>query len=178
MSAGSDDRAEHGPADDGSTDGWPADRGLVVRRATAADADAIADVYLASFHATYSFPLAHTDDEVRRWIREVVIVSPEAWVAVDDERVVGMLVVGSGALDQLYVAPDRLGTGIGRRLLDTARERSPQGLTLYTFQVNDRARRFYERNGFVTEAFGDGTANDERQPDVRYAWRPGSVPSR
>ncbi len=146
---------------------------LEIRRATAADADAIADVYLASFHATYTFPLAHTDVELRRWILEAVLGSAETWVAIEERRVVGMMVVGPGDLDQLYVAPDRLGSGIGRRLLDRAKERSPAGLSLYTFQVNDRARRFYERNGFVAEAFGDGTGNEEGQPDVRYAWRPG-----
>jgi ribosomal protein S18 acetylase RimI-like enzyme len=146
--------------------------GLEIRRATTADADVVADVYLASFHATYTFPLAHADDEVRRWIREAVLESAETWVAVEGRRVVGMMVVGPGDLDQLYVAPDRLGSGIGRRLLDRAKERSPDGLSLYTFQVNDRARRFYERNGFVAEEFGDGTGNEEGQPDVRYAWRP------
>jgi ribosomal protein S18 acetylase RimI-like enzyme len=73
------------------------------------------------------------------------------------------------------VAPDRLAAGIGRRLLERAKERSPEGLTLYTFQVNDRARRFYERNGFVAEAYGDGTGNEEHQADVRYSWLP--VPS-
>jgi ribosomal protein S18 acetylase RimI-like enzyme len=145
---------------------------LEIRRATTADADAVADVYLASFHATYTFPLAHTDDEVRRWIRQAVVGNAETWIAVEGQRVVGMMVVGPGDLDQLYVAPDRLRSGIGRRLLDRAKERSPDGLSLYTFQVNDRARRFYERNGFVAEAFGDGTGNEEGQPDVRYAWRP------
>jgi ribosomal protein S18 acetylase RimI-like enzyme len=84
-----------------------------------------------------------------------------------------MMVVAPGELDQLYVAPDRLGLGIGRRLLEVAKDRSPSGLVLYTFQVNERARRFYERNGFSAEWFGDGSANEERQPDVRYAWRPG-----
>jgi GNAT superfamily N-acetyltransferase len=83
-----------------------------------------------------------------------------------------MMAVGPGDLDQLYVAPDRLGEGIGRALLDIAKERSPQGLRLYTFQVNHRARRFYEQNGFVAEFFGEGTGNEERQPDVRYAWEP------
>jgi ribosomal protein S18 acetylase RimI-like enzyme len=83
-----------------------------------------------------------------------------------------MMVVGPGELDQLYVAPDRLGAGIGRKLLDLAKERSPAGLSLYTFQVNQRARRFYERNGFVARETGDGTGNEEGQPDVRYAWRP------
>jgi len=148
---------------------------LEIRPATTADASAVADVFLGSFHATYTFPLAHTGDEVRRWIREHVGGEWETWVAVEAGRVVAMMVVGPGKLDQLYVAPDRLGLGIGRRLLDTAKERWPDGLTLYTFQVNERARRFYERNGFVAEAFGDGTGNEERQPDVRYAWHPASA---
>ena len=147
--------------------------GIAVRRATAADADAVGDVYLASFHATYAFPLAHTDDEVRMWLRGVVArETPETWVADEGGRVVAMMVVGPGELDQLYVVPDRLGSGVGRALVNTAKDRSPRGLGLYTFQVNERARRFYERNGFVVEALGDGSGNEEGQPDVRYAWRP------
>jgi GNAT superfamily N-acetyltransferase len=145
---------------------------IEIRRASLADADAVADVYLASFRATYAFPLAHNDDEVRGWIRRLVASAQETWVAVDGGRVLGMMVVGPGDLDQLYVAPDQLGAGIGRRLLEVAKERFPDGLSLYTFQVNDRARRFYERNGFAAEWFGDGSANEEAQPDIRYVWRP------
>lgn len=129
-------------------------------------------MFLDSFHATYDFPLAHTDDEVRGWIRERVIPGMETWVAVDGDRVVGMMVVAPGMLEQLYVAPDRLGSGIGRELVDLAKERSTGGLSLWTFQVNDRARRFYERNGFVAVELTDGSGNQERQPDVRYEWSP------
>ncbi len=146
--------------------------GVAIRPATAGDAAAVADVFLASFHATYAFPLAHTDDQVRAWIRDTLVPAGATWVAVDGDAVVGLLVAAEGDLDQLYVAPDRLGEGIGRRLLELAKERSPGGLQLYTFQVNERARRFYERNGFTAEWFGDGSANEEGQPDVRYAWRP------
>jgi len=151
--------------------GEAADR-ITIRPATTDDASAAAEVYLASFHATYAFPLAHTDDQVRAWIRDLVIPRGGTWLAVDGSAVVGLAVVAEGDLDQLYVAPDRLGEGIGRRLLDLAKERSPDGLVLYTFQVNERACRFYERNGFVAEWFGDGSANEEGQPDVRYVWRP------
>lgn len=146
--------------------------GITIRPAAAADAAAVADVYLASFHATYDFALAHTDDEVRAWIGQRVALGG-TWVAIDEMgTIVAMMEVKPGELDQLYVRPDRLGEGIGRRLLDVARERSPEGMSLYTFQVNDRARRFYERNGFVADWIGDGSANEERQPDVRYVWRP------
>jgi GNAT superfamily N-acetyltransferase len=150
----------------------PAEPSITIRPAEAADAGGVADVYLASFHATYDFPLAHTGDQVRAWIRGEVAAGG-TWVALDAAgTTVGMMTVKPGELDQLYVRPDRLGEGIGRRLLELAKERSRDGLTLYTFQVNDRARRFYERNGFVAEWLGDGSANEEGQPDVRYVWRP------
>lgn len=142
---------------------------IALRRATAADAPAVAELFLSSFHATYVFPLAHADDEVRAWIRAELIPHSEVWVADDDGRVVGMLAIKPGELEQLYLAPDRLGEGIGRRLVDLAKERSPGGLSLWTFQVNERARRFYERNGFRAVQFTDGD-NEERQPDIRYAW--------
>jgi GNAT superfamily N-acetyltransferase len=145
---------------------------ITVRPAGPADAEAVADTYLASFHATYDFELAHTDEQVRAWLREV-IAAGGTHVAVDSTgTVVGMMVVAPDELDQLYVRPDRVGEGIGRRLLDVAKVHEPSGLRLYTFQVNARARRFYERNGFVAEWFGDGSANEEGQPDVRYLWRP------
>jgi GNAT superfamily N-acetyltransferase len=150
----------------------PAIPGITIRPASGADAATVADVYLASFHATYDFPLAHTDDEVRGWIGDV-IGSGGTWVALDPlGAIVGMMAIEPGVLDQLYVRPDRLGEGIGRRMLDVAQDRSPDGLTLHTFQVNARARRFYERNGFVADWFGDGSANEEGQPDVRFVWRP------
>ena len=148
---------------------------IQLRQATDTDAPKVAEVFLASFHATYEFPLAHTDDEVRGWIRDRMIPTQETWVAIDEgidgAPVVGMMAITPGHLEQLYIAPDRLGEGLGRRFVDLAKERSPAGLDLWTFQVNDRARRFYERNGFVAVEFTEDN-NQERQPDVRYEWRP------
>ena len=145
---------------------------IEIRRASPDDASAVATVFLDSFHATYDFPLAHTDDEVRGWVRDQLIPEHETWVAVDDGRVVALLALAPGWIEQLYVAPDRLGEGIGGRLAELAKTRQPEGLELWTFQVNDRARRFYERHGFVAEEETDGRGNEERQPDVRYRWRP------
>jgi GNAT superfamily N-acetyltransferase len=142
-----------------------------VRRAGDDDAPAVAEVFLDSFHATYDFPLAHTDDEVRGWIRDRLIPDHEVWVATDGDRVVALLALAPGWVEQLYVAPDRLGEGIGGRLLSLAKARQPDALQLWTFQVNERARRFYEHHGFVAVEQTDGSGNQERQPDVRYAWR-------
>jgi GNAT superfamily N-acetyltransferase len=144
---------------------------LPLRRAIAADADAVADVYLASFRATLpSVRLAHDDVDVRRYVRDVLVAQHETWVAEDNGRVVAMMSLAPGWIEQLYVAPDRLGEGIGRRLLELAMRRARGDLQLWTFQVNERARRFYERNGFSTVEFTDGANNEESEPDVRYLW--------
>ena len=147
--------------------------GVVIRRAVDDDADGIAEVSLAAFRATYTFAGVHTDDEVRRWIRDVIVAKEETWVAADaDGSIAGFMALDGHLLDQLYLRPDRTGRGIGARLLHLAMARRPDGLSLYTFQVNDGARRFYERHGFVVAALGDGSGNEEGQPDVRYEWRP------
>lgn len=131
----------------------------------------MADVFLSAFHATYDFPLAHTDDEVRGWVASVLLSSTEAWVAVRRRRVIGFISLGADSIEQLYVAPGETGRGTGGRLVMLAKERRPGGLHLYTFAVNAGARRFYERHGFSAEWFGDGSGNEEGQPDVRYRWR-------
>ena len=147
--------------------------GVEIRRATSDDAPAIADVFLASFGATYTFPLAHTADEVRGWVSSHLVPTTETWVAVVDAQVVGFLSLGAAVVEQLYVAPEWTGLGVGSQLIGLAKERRSSGLELYTFQVNAGGRRFYERHGFRAVWFGDGSENEERQPDVRYAWRPG-----
>jgi GNAT superfamily N-acetyltransferase len=144
-----------------------------IRRAGLDDAEAVADVYVASLGATYEFPLAHGEAEVRNWIRGTLVQTEEVWVAVaPDESVVGLMALTADMLDHLYLAPGWTGRGIGSRLVALAKERRPSGLDLYTFQVNVGARQFYERHGFVEVARGDGSGNEEGQPDVRYAWRP------
>ena len=126
-----------------------ASAGVDVRRATAKDAAEVAELYLASFKATYDFPLAHSDDEVRRWIVEILMPTDEVWVAVDaDGSIVGLMALSAEMLDQLYVAQDWTDRGIGTRLVELAKRRRPAGLDLYTLQVNANARRFYERRGF------------------------------
>ncbi|MCY7298820.1 MAG: GNAT family N-acetyltransferase, partial [Ilumatobacteraceae bacterium] len=65
-----------------------------------------------------------------------------------------------------------MGRGLGDKLMKLAKERSPEGLQLWTFQVNEPARRFYERHGFVVEQLTDGAGNEERAPDIRFVWRP------
>ncbi|MEQ9004151.1 MAG: GNAT family N-acetyltransferase [Pseudomonadales bacterium] len=144
-----------------------------LRPADPADATAVADVYLASRKALLPYaPLAHGDAEVRTWIAATLLPAGGVSVAEVDGRVVGMVAVSTapdGAwIDQLYVAPDSVNHGVGTLLLRHALEGLSRPVRLYTFRENHSARRFYERHGFTAIAFGDGSGNEEGQPDVLY----------
>ncbi|MFJ3642253.1 GNAT family N-acetyltransferase [Streptomyces sp. NPDC090108] len=173
---------------------------VVLRRAVAADAHAAAGVWLRSFDAALPTVVRpRSDDDVRAHIRDVVIPLRETWVAETtavgggggegaggDEGsggegagrgdragvIVGLMVLDGDHLSQLYLDPAWRGRGLGDRFVALAKERSPGGLSLWTFQVNKPAHRFYERHGFTAAEFTDGSGNEEREPDVRYEWRP------
>jgi GNAT superfamily N-acetyltransferase len=148
---------------------------VLLRPAGAADAAAVADVWLRSFDAALpTVRRAHSDDEVRGWIRDVVVPRHDTWVAVVDGAVVGVLALSEGWIDQLYLDPAWRGRGIGDRFVALAQQRQPAGLQLWTFQVNEAACRFYERHGFVAVERTTGEGNEEREPDVRYVWRSAS----
>src|SRR5688500_7031790 len=96
---------------------------VVLRRAESADAAAVADVWLRSFDAALpAVQRAHTDDEVRGWIRDVVVPTRETWVADAAGTVVGLMVLGTGEIDQLYLDPDWRGRGLGDRFVGLAQQ--------------------------------------------------------
>lgn len=147
---------------------------VVLRAAVAADAGAVASLYLRARKELLPFaPLAHADDDVRGWIATRLIPAGRTTVATVDGEVVGFVSVERrevGWIDQLYLLPERVGQGIGRDLLAHARAVLLPPIRLYTFQANDRARRFYERHGFRAVALSDGANNEEHCPDVLYEW--------
>lgn len=149
---------------------------VALRRATASDAGGAADVWLRSFAAALPTVVRpRSDDDVRTYFREVVVLLRETWVAEAADRVVGLMVLDRDQLSQLYLDPEWRGRGLGDRFVDLAKRRRPGGLSLWTFQVNKPAHRFYERHGFVAVEYTDGSGNEEREPDVRYVWHPSVV---
>jgi GNAT superfamily N-acetyltransferase len=54
-------------------------------------------------------------------------------------------------LDQLFVAPDHQGQNLGRGLLAFTRKKLPDEIHLRCVRENEKAWRWYEREGFVYE---------------------------
>lgn len=147
--------------------------GVTLRRPrSVADVAAAARLHRASKRAAMPWLAdVHTPDEDVAWMRDTVFAKQSVWLACEGDAIVGIASRDGTWLTQLYVAPDRLGCGIGTRLLDRIAGETPV-IDLWAFQRNARARRFYERRGFAVVELTDGAGNEEREPDVRYVRRP------
>ena len=88
---------------------------------------------------------------------------------------VGLRHVEDDWLDDLYVAARRGPGRVGSALLDLVKALRPGGFCLWVFESNTPARAFYRKHGLVELERTDGSANEERAPDVRMAW-PGADP--
>ncbi len=151
----------------------PAHAEVAIRRAVPDDARHVAEIFCRSRRLVLpGFVWPHDDDDVRRWMRSVVVPRGVTWVATVSGHPVGMLVAADGWIEHLYVDPPWIGCGVGDRLLRHAWSLLSDGAQLWVFEANTRARSFYERHGFIAAEFTDGSRNEERRPDVRYVWRP------
>ena len=106
----------------------------------------------------------------RDYFQNHVMPDEDIYIAQVDGRVAGFMAMRGDFIDHLYVHPDCQRQGVGQMLLDLARSQSPEHVWLYTLQINLNARAFYEKNGFLPEAFGVSPA-PENEPDVQYHWR-------
>src|SRR5947199_4240634 len=75
------------------------------------------------------------------------------YVADDGGRIAAMLALHlpDRYLDQFFVAPEYQGKGLGRRLLQFTRTQLSEEIWLRCIRENDKAWRWYEREGFVFE---------------------------
>jgi GNAT superfamily N-acetyltransferase len=147
-----------------------------IRRATPADAQAIAELHVRAWRAAYR---GLVPDEVldglavseREWSWSELLAKADGssftLIAFADEgRVEGFCTATvlprrddagthTAEIAATYVDPDRWGAGIGSALLGSALEelRSDgyQEVTLWVFAANERACSFYRRFGFVPD---------------------------
>jgi ribosomal protein S18 acetylase RimI-like enzyme len=149
---------------------------ILVRKASLADATAIANIYLSSRKEFVFFaPLAHSDESIYQWVHEILIPTSQVFVAEENSVIIGMMALSKkrriGWIDQLYLSPEVVGRGVGTLLVKTAKSMLGSPIRLYTFQENVRARRFYEKHGFQILEFSDGSGNEENCPDALYEWQ-------
>jgi GNAT superfamily N-acetyltransferase len=148
---------------------------IAIRRATAADARAIAEINVAGWQAAYRglMPDAFLDSlsvdqrelAWRTRLESGADAGDPAWVAELDGEPVGYLVSGPPRDDDagpggaeiyaVYIRPDVWRSGAGRRLMETATaewwRRGASSLFLWVLDRNTRARSFYEALGWTAD---------------------------
>ena len=155
---------------------------LTLRPAVPDDLPAVARVFLAARRSAAEAgtmpPLTHSAEQVETHMVGLDLSDPsrrEIWLAEGSQGVVGWAQVAGGWLDGLYVDPAAQRRGIGGTLLDLVKSLRPRGFGLWVFACNHPARSFYVHHGLEELERTDGSANEEREPDVRVVW-PGAEP--
>ena len=126
----------------------------VIRPARADEYDEVARVWMASWVST---GLDTASEALLTRLRDRVYHEVEnGWslfVADDGGRLSAMLAVNIPKmyLDMLFVAPEDQGRSIGRQLLAFTRTLLPAEIWLRCVRENEKAWRWYEREGFVFE---------------------------
>ena len=127
---------------------------IIIRPARADEYDAVARVWMDSWVSTgleeaSQFLLA----KLRARVPQEVEKGWSLFVADDRGKLGAMLALHLPKLylDQLFVAPSYQGKSLGRKLLAYSRAQMPDEIHLRCVRENEKAWRWYEREGFVFE---------------------------
>jgi ribosomal protein S18 acetylase RimI-like enzyme len=150
---------------------------FIIREYQAKDFDAVTILWRISREKSvpeFQMEKGHFFYEDRNYFQNFVLRNNQVWVVELENHPVGFMAMNKDFIDQLYIDPDYQRRGIGKALINFAREMSPDHMWLYTLQINVNARAFYEKNGFVAEKFGVSPP-PESEPDVEYHWRKSQI---
>lgn len=137
---------------------------LHLRRASPADAEGIAQVYVAAWNEGFAHlmpPRLLDSEQVARWSRELDAGRGQWWLADSGRSIVGVVVTGPsrdpvdpvlGELDTIAVAPAAWRQGVGRSLMSCALDdlcaAGYRDGILWTLADYARGQRFYESTGW------------------------------
>ncbi len=120
---------------------------FLVRAAKTSDDMAVAGIIQEWGAATpWMAPLDDLEPMAASW--RDLLASDTAWVAENAGDVLGFCVREDDNITGLYVAGAAQGQGVGKALLDRAKE-GRDWITIWVYEKNIRARAFYRREGAV-----------------------------
>ena len=145
---------------------------FTLRPYRAADEDAAIALWQRTWQQAYpSIDFAARVDWWRARWRDALVPNATIIVAEQEGALAGFVTIdSSGYLDQLVVGSEHWGSQLATSLVDAAKQRSPAGITLLVNKDNNRAIRFYLRNGF--KHAGEDVNPTSGRPVLKMAWVP------
>ncbi|WP_338805303.1 N-acetyltransferase [Xenorhabdus griffiniae] len=134
----------------------------MIRPFTKADMDAVLSIWLEASIKAHNFVAAEFWQSQRENMRSIYIPASEVYVYVQDANVVGFYALHENSLAAIFVSPDKQGQGIGKALVNDAKNRRTE-LTLSVYQQNQASYEFYLSQGFyvVSEEVDEHTGCQE-----------------
>jgi ribosomal protein S18 acetylase RimI-like enzyme len=159
---------------------------VTVRRGRREDARRLAEIHVETWRATYPGVMPQelldnlsVEGREAQWLEWLPNPDYDTFVVESEGEVVGFVSVGPcrdtdgiGELFAIYVVPSAHGTGAGPALMDAALEALGErwdAAMLWVATQNPRARRFYERHGWVAAGERvDTSFPGAAVPETRY----------
>lgn len=144
---------------------------LSIRPYEDADLEHVIEVWLRGWEsARLHIRNPHDAERLRSIIPKWIEGGVFSYVAVVSTSVVGFVMLKGETLGQLYVDPDYQRKGIGRKLVEFAKQIKASGFWLTAIATSYDAMRFYEREGLHRTGMEIDPGSGIEV--VRYEWRP------
>ena len=119
----------------------------MIRKYKSADLEDMLNTWEAASAVAHPFLSEEFIEQERHNIPNVYVPMAETWVWEVDGRVVGFIALIGNEVGAIFVEPEFQGGGIGRALMDRARDLRGE-LEVEVFTANAIGRAFYDKYGF------------------------------
>lgn len=127
----------------------------------------VADIWLdTNLKAHYFIPARYWKSNFE--LVKEMLSQAEVYVYEDDKEIHGFIGLSGEYIEGIFVSDEKQSQGIGKLLLDNAKDRKPK-LRLNVYKQNTRAISFYQREGF--EIQDEGLDNATGEKDYVMTWQ-------
>ena len=120
---------------------------MKIRQYKQSDLQAVLDSWEVATRLAHAFMKDDFIAQERKNVEELYLPNTDTWVAEIDGEVSGFIALMGNEVGAIFLKPDFHGQGIGKALMDKARELHGD-LEVEVFKVNKIGRAFYDRYGF------------------------------
>lgn len=144
---------------------------LLIEPLSSADFAEIVDVWEASVRATHHFLSEKEIAFYKPLVLKYALPSMQVWGIHIEKKLAGYMAVSSYKVEMLFIAPEFIGKGLGKKLLTFALNE----LHIFLVDVNEEnpaARGFYQHMGYQVISRDEVDGNGRPHPILHLEYQP------
>ena len=124
---------------------------------------------------TEEFCLSFTPDRQKNKLQQHMLKGHGCFIGFDNQKAVGILILDYNANEiiSIYISPDLLQRGYGGQLITFALDKLDREREIYliVMNVNENARKFYEKIGFEFSGEKKELSVEKRLSEMTYVYK-------